>query len=69
MRLVNFHVNWRLLKALISFWNKENAVFVINHVEVTTPTLEEYRELLGAHDWSRGIAEPNIITVDTISFS
>ncbi|PKI60097.1 hypothetical protein CRG98_019505 [Punica granatum] len=59
--LATRHVDWNFLEAAIAFWNPSCAVFDIQGTELT-PTIEEYRTLIGQTVVVHGIVEPNFHT-------
>ncbi|PKI57543.1 hypothetical protein CRG98_022014 [Punica granatum] len=59
--LTTQQVVWNFLEATIAFWNPSRAVFDIQGTELT-PTIEEYRTLIGRTTVVHGIAEPNFHT-------
>ncbi|PKI58121.1 hypothetical protein CRG98_021500 [Punica granatum] len=54
-------VDWNFLEAAIAFWNPSCAVFDIQGTELT-PTIEEYRTLIGRAAVVHSIVEPNFHT-------
>ncbi|PKI58579.1 hypothetical protein CRG98_021042 [Punica granatum] len=59
--LATRHVDWNFLEATIAFWNPSRAVFDIQGTELT-PTIEEYRTLIGRTAVVHSIVEPNFHT-------
>ncbi|PKI44366.1 hypothetical protein CRG98_035243, partial [Punica granatum] len=59
--LATRHVDWNFLEAAITFWNPSRAVFDIQGTELT-PTIEEYRTLIGRTTVVHSIVEPNFHT-------
>ncbi|OWM89004.1 hypothetical protein CDL15_Pgr024022 [Punica granatum] len=59
--LATRQVDWNFLEAAIAFWNPSRAVFDIQGTELT-PTIEEYRTLIGRTAVVHGIVEPNFHT-------
>ncbi|PKI47163.1 hypothetical protein CRG98_032434 [Punica granatum] len=61
-------VDWNFLGAAVTFWDPVHAVFNIQGTELT-PTIEEYRTLVGRIAATRGIVEPNFHTTRLVSVS
>ncbi|OWM65082.1 hypothetical protein CDL15_Pgr028800 [Punica granatum] len=61
-------VDWNFLEAAIAFWNPSRTVFDIQGTELT-PTIEEYRTLIGRTAVVHGIVEPNFHTTRPILVS
>ncbi|XP_031404616.1 uncharacterized protein LOC116213718 [Punica granatum] len=59
--LATRRVDWNFLEAAIAFWNPSRAVFDIQGTELT-PTIEEYRTLIGRTAIVHDIVEPNFHT-------
>ncbi|PKI45887.1 hypothetical protein CRG98_033686 [Punica granatum] len=55
--LATRHVDWNFLEAAITFWNPSRAVFDIQGIELT-PTIEEYRTLIGRTAVVHSFVEP-----------
>ncbi|OWM83271.1 hypothetical protein CDL15_Pgr012752 [Punica granatum] len=58
-------VDWNFLGATATFWDPVHAVFNIQGTELT-PTIEEYRTLVGRIAATRGIVEPNFHTTQLV---
>ncbi|OWM90879.1 hypothetical protein CDL15_Pgr027366 [Punica granatum] len=56
--LATQRVDWNFLEAAIAFWNTSHVVFDIHGTKLT-PTIEEYRILIGRPAVIHGIVEPN----------
>ncbi|PKI63100.1 hypothetical protein CRG98_016502 [Punica granatum] len=61
-------VDWNFLRAAVTFWDPVHAVFNIQGTELT-PTIEEYRTLVGRITATRGIVEPNFHTIRLVLVS
>ncbi|PKI76924.1 hypothetical protein CRG98_002711 [Punica granatum] len=61
-------VDWNFLGAAMTFWDPVHAVFSIQGTELT-PTIEEYRTLVGRIAATRGIVEPNFHTTRLVLVS
>ncbi len=57
--LADYKVDWNLLSALVDFWDKGKAIFIINGTELT-PTIEEYHQLTCGSKWNGDIIEPRL---------
>ncbi|PKI65935.1 hypothetical protein CRG98_013673, partial [Punica granatum] len=61
-------VDWNFLGAAVTFWDPVHAVFNIQGTELT-PTIEEYRTLVGRIAATRNIVEPNFHTTRLVLVS
>ncbi|PKI61790.1 hypothetical protein CRG98_017840 [Punica granatum] len=61
-------VDWNFLGAAVTCWDPVHAVFNIQGTELT-PTIEEYRTLVGRIAATRGIVEPNFHTTRLVLVS
>ncbi|PKI74247.1 hypothetical protein CRG98_005368 [Punica granatum] len=61
-------VDWNFLGAAVTFWDPTHVVFNIQGTDLT-PTIEEYRTLIGRAAVSHGIVEPNLRTTRLVLVS
>ncbi|PKI76630.1 hypothetical protein CRG98_002939 [Punica granatum] len=66
--LAMYRMDWNFLGAAVTFWDPVHAFFNIKGTELT-PTIEEYRTLVGRIVATRGIVEPNFHTTRLVLVS